>query len=48
MGSIGRGEVKGILVKMGASMRQFGLADEELAMMLTDEEASTSLNYPPT
>ncbi|WCK03294.1 patatin-like phospholipase family protein [Agrobacterium tumefaciens] len=46
MGSIGRGEVKGILVKMGTSMRQFGFADDVLAMMLTDEEAGSSLNYP--
>lgn len=46
MGSIGRGELKGILVKMGTSMRQFRMSDADLAVRLTDEQGQVSLNYP--
>ena len=46
MGSVGRGEVKGILVKMGTSMRQFSMSDADLAVRLTDEQGQASLNYP--
>lgn len=46
MGSIARGEVRGILVKMGTPMRQFGISEHELTDLLTDEQAGMSLNYP--
>jgi NTE family protein len=46
MGSILRGEIRGVLVKMGTSMRQFGIPDEKLSGLLTDEQAGLSLNYP--
>ncbi|MGZ2484847.1 NTE family protein [Rhizobium pisi] len=46
MGSIARGEVKGILVRMGTSMRQFGMDPGMLKQRLTDEQSALSLNYP--
>lgn len=46
MGSIARGEVKGVLLRMGVSMRQFGMEPAALAEQLTDEQSSVSLNYP--
>ncbi len=46
MGSIARNEVKGILVKMGMSMRQFQISETEMTERLTDEQAGSSLNYP--
>ncbi len=46
MGSILRGEVKGILVRMGVSMRQFGMDSTALADRLTDEQSAASLSYP--
>lgn len=46
MGSISRGEVKGVLVRMGVSMRQFGMKADELKNKLTDEQGSVALNYP--
>lgn len=46
MGSIRRGEVRGILLKMGTSMRQFEMAQADMAGRLTDEQGAASLNYP--
>jgi len=46
MGSITRGEVRGILVRMGTSMRQFGMTPDRLVERLTDEQGARSLNYP--
>ncbi|WP_202615399.1 hypothetical protein [Rhizobium deserti] len=46
MGSILRGEVKGVLIRMGVSMRQFGMEPAALAERLTDEQSAVSLNYP--
>ncbi|OWV99533.1 patatin-like phospholipase family protein [Rhizobium sp. R693] len=46
MGSIARGEIRGILVRMGTSMRQFGMASEMFKARLTDEQGAMSLNYP--
>lgn len=46
MGSITRGEVRGILVRMGTSMRQFGMTPDRLVDRLTDEQGARSLNYP--
>ena len=46
IGSISRGEVKGVLLKMGISMRQFGMSDADLAVRLTDEQGQVLLNYP--
>ncbi|MDO1583617.1 patatin-like phospholipase family protein [Rhizobium oryzicola] len=46
MGSIQRGEVKGVLIRMGVSMRQFGMEPAALAERLTDEQSALSLNYP--
>lgn len=46
IGSILRGEVKGVLLRMGVSMRQFGMDSTALAERLTDEQGAVSLNYP--
>lgn len=46
MGSIRRGEVRGILLKMGTSMRQFEMAQADMAGRLTDEQSAASLYYP--
>lgn len=46
MGSIFRGEVKGVLLRMGVSMRQFGMDSTSLSKRLTDEQGAISLNYP--
>lgn len=46
MGSIKRGEVRGVLVRMGTSVRQFGLDAIALDDRLTDERSATALNYP--
>lgn len=46
IGSIARGEVKGVLVRMGTSMRQFGMDADALKDRLSDQQGSVSLNYP--
>lgn len=46
IGSIARGEVKGVIVRMGTSMRKFGMDPDMLKERLTDEQSSMSLNYP--
>jgi NTE family protein len=46
IGSISRGEVKGVLVRMGLSMRRFGMDSAALAERLSDEQSAVSLNYP--
>ena len=46
MGSIERREVKGVLVLLGTSMRQFGADLKTLRECLTDDQAGIALNYP--
>ncbi|MGO7446514.1 patatin-like phospholipase family protein [Rhizobium ruizarguesonis] len=46
IGSIARGEVRGVLMRMGASMRQFGMDADALKERLSDEQGATALNYP--
>ncbi len=46
MGSIRRGEVRGVLLKMATSMRQFEMAQADMVGRFTDEQGAASLNYP--
>lgn len=46
IGSISRGEVKGVLLRMGTSMRQLGMKGAALEERLSDEQSAVSLNYP--
>lgn len=46
MGSIARGDIQGILVRMGTSPRRFGLAAAEIELCVSDEQCLECLAYP--